>query len=600
MPFRKTHNLGKGGRVTRPSRVIFLDTETSQNEYGDGVVKHRLKLGVAIYCRSRRGQALRPQDELVFYDNTTFWDWLDVLPDDKTKTLLVAHNLNYDLPVTHAFHELEQRSWKLKGYYSSGMVNIFRWKRGTQRLEAIDNGNFFPGSLDKWGQIVGYPKLAVEFDTVSDAELIAYCRRDVEIMIELWRYWMQFLDDNDCGAFRPTVASTAFGAFRHRYNTEDVWIHGDELAISLERAAYKGGRVECLFQGARKWGPFYYCDVNNMYGHVMKEHLYPISLWGSKCYPKMVELVYRLNRYSVIAHVKVNVTENWFPHKVNGRRAYPTGTFVTTLTTPELHLAYDNGWIEQVYAMAWYRQGRLFADYVDHFYSARKAYESDGNKPMASIAKLMINSLYGKFGQRGIKQWIDGECDPDTSLTITIYTDGEEKPYTMTHLGGQIIYTQAHGEGWNSFPAIAAHVTAYARLHLYRLMQMVPQEHRYYMDTDSLIVDEQGLSYLQSELDENKLGALKIERNSPYLIVNAPKDYFMDDHIRIKGIRADAELVAPNTYSQTQWSRLAGMLRRGNAKDYTTQTVTKTLQREVWSGEVQPSGWVLPFHLHED
>jgi hypothetical protein len=581
----------------RPSHIIFLDTETTQTNLGVGEIKHTLKLGYAQYCRSRRGKSLVVQSTHVIKDVPSFWQWVDRLHQPKTKIYLVAHNLNFDLPVLDAFSELSRRGYTLTQFYSKGMTGIFRWRNDSRHLIALDNGNFFAGRLEKWGGIVGLPKLKVDFETVNDDELLTYCMRDVEIMRRLWLTWFEFLDANNCGSFKYTVASTAFNTYRHAFIPGRIYLHSDDHLCRLERDAYHGGRVECFYQGELDDDRYYYLDVNNMYGYVMREHTYPTALWGSKDAASISFLASKLARACVVANVDVKIDDNPYPYKHNGYQCYPIGSFNITLTTPELRYALERDWIRAVYDIAWYKPSPLFKAYIDHFYALRLKYREQGQEGFATIAKLLINSLYGKFGQRGLQQEKIGECDPTIVKSERVYNNRTGRVSELIYLGGSIIETWGEGESYYSFPAIAAHVTAYARMHLFSLIRSVPQKHVYYCDTDSLIVDSEGLSEIGHLLDENQLGSLKIELESDWLIINAPKDYHMENRFRTKGISHNAEQIDDDTYRQIQWRRLRGMIHLGSVSHYRATMTTKHLSRRIHSGVVYPDGWIKPFVL---
>jgi hypothetical protein len=167
----------------------------------------------------------------------------------------------------------------------------------------------------------------------------------------------------------------------------------------------------------------------------------------------------------------------------------------------------------------------------------------------------------------------------------------------ITSLGGSIYETQPEGESYHSMPVIAAHVTANARLYLWSLIEKAGRENVFYCDTDSLIVNRMGYYNLESEIQENTLGKLKIETQSPYLIVNAPKDYEMSDRRKIKGIRANAQQLDDNTFLQEQWVKLAGLIRQGFENGYTSKEITKHQERVIYSGVVTETGRIDPFHL---
>lgn len=591
------HVLSRSGKSTRPSRLIFFDTETEARPDQLGRTVHTLKLGYAVACRTRRGQRLKVHDDIVFTSPGEFWDWVDRLCTLQTKYYLVAHNLNFDLPVLKAFSELGARGWELTSVYSKQSIGIYRWESEGRKLYALDNGNFFRGKLARWAEIINLPKLPIDFRSADNAELLTYCKRDVFILHELWVKWLDFLDDHECGKFGSTIAATAFNTYRHRFMPCDIWIDHTPETVALERAAYRGGRVEVLYQGYRRHGHFHYVDVNSMYGYIMQQNIFPAGVIGCAPCKSLKILERKLNNFAVVARVTVNVTDNWFPIKINDHTCYPLGEFTTTLTTPELILALKNDWIKEVHHAAWYRQAPLFYQYVNYFQSLKEYYQEQDNLPFAGIAKMFINSLYGKFGQLGLSMTKIGSCDPGETMKMSVVDIDHNEYYSITKIGGSVIREQKSGEGYNSFPAIAAHVTAYARIYLNRIRKMIPPRNVFYMDTDSLIIDDHGLSYLDHLLHPTQPGKLKIELSSKWLMVNAPKDYRMEGRTRVKGVRADAELIAPNAYLQDQWARIPGLIQDGNVDQFYTRKIIKHLRRLIYSGVVQDSGWVTPFVL---
>jgi len=587
----------KGDR--RPRRLIFFDTETRMEFRSDWRTIHKLRVGVAQFHTYDPIDGWSFRKELVFRSPGEFWSWVDAGCKPKSTTYIVAHNIVFDLSVTGGFKRLAELGWELGSWYQKGMVGIFRWRKGERRLVGLDNGNFFGGKLEKWGERLGLPKLEVDFRTVEDDELIVYCRRDVEIMVRLWQTWLRFLDDHGCGSFKPTVSSTAFNTWRRRFLRERVHIHTDELATEIEREAYKGGRTECLWLGYSADGPYYYLDVNNMYGYVLSTFEYPAGLWNSVERGDPYNLAYKLERHAVIARVLVEVDEPVYPFELFGHVCYPVGSYWTTLTTPELELAWRRGWIRDVGPMAWYRKARLFDEYVREFYELRRRYRREGNEGFAQICKLLINGLYGKFGQKGLIQEVIGDCDPSIVRREEVFCPETGEIWDQVWLGGKIFRERREGEAYHSFPGIAAHVTAYARMVLWELARSVPKRHLYYMDTDSLIVDRVGYEALKPFVQPDRLGALKVELESSTLEINAPKDYRMDRRIRQKGISSQAVEVRNGAWMQEHWPKLPGLIRAGVSEGYYTQMTVRSRSGRFHQGVVRPDGWVEPFVLEE-
>jgi hypothetical protein len=151
------------------------------------------------------------------------------------------------------------------------------------------------------------------------------------------------------------------------------------------------------------------------------------------------------------------------------------------------------------------------------------------------------------------------------------------------------------GECFDSFPAIAAHVTGYARIYLWSLMQKAGWGNYFYCDTDSLIVNKAGLDNLLDTMSQTKLGHLKIDDTVNSVTIRGLKDYSTIAKTVTKGIRKNAVKLSDGVYSQEKWPSFRGLLRSGQPENYIVETVTKHLTREYYKGTVTPSGVVLPF-----
>ncbi|GAH53123.1 unnamed protein product, partial [marine sediment metagenome] len=176
-----------------------------------------------------------------------------------------------------------------------------------------------------------------------------------------------------------------------------------------------------------------------------------------------------------------------------------------------------------------------------------------------------------------------------------VFNMGGRRVTKIRYLLGELFIMTGHGESFDSFPAIAAHVTAYARMYLWSLMQQAGYGNYFYCDTDSLIVNEDGLCKLDELITPNKLGGLKKENIAQSVSIRGLKDYTFGIKNVVKGIRKNAIEVSKGVFQQEQWPSFRGLLRSGEPDTYTVGTTTKHLNREYTKGEVSPDGVVTPF-----
>ena len=244
-----------------------------------------------------------------------------------------------------------------------------------------------------------------------------------------------------------------------------------------------------------------------------------------------------------------------------------------------------------------YHRDVIFADYVDFFYSKRLEAKKQGDKATQGIVKLFLNSLYGKFGQTGQRWTIVGEAESNAVSHYQLWDADEGKLTNYRTFGGLTEELERLPESGESFPAIASHITAHARMYLYYLMRVAGLDNLYYCDTDSLMVNREGYENLLSQMDDSELGMLKLEWESDNVVIRGLKDYSIDGADKIKGIRKDAQVISDNVYTQEQFRGIEGMIRAGDMDRILIKTVTKKLMREYLKGQVAESGRVYPLNL---
>ncbi len=593
---RNNHLLTKSKGERRPRNILFFDTETNVERFQDESEFHTLKYGFALFCFYDAHKGLTIQEEFEFTTPKEFCEYVVILANRYDQLYVVSHNIIYDIAAVHGLVLLPQYGYTIKSLYSKATTTIIKLVHNKRTINLIDNSNFFVGTLAKLSELTDVPKLKIDLDNCTFDELKIYCKRDVEIIYKLWQIWFKFLHIHEIGNFKLTTSSSAFEAFRHNHISHSISLHNNEQAITLERDSYHGGRVECKYLGYVE-GNLYYLDVNSMYPYVMRGNVYPYRLYTYYENCPVETLTRLLAKYCVVAKVRITATHNAYPAMVNNKLCYPVGTFVTSLCTPELEFALKNDKIEEIYSLAYYAQDYLFTSFVDYFYTLRLKYKAEGNKTFEQLVKMILNGCYGKFGQKDIIQEVIGEANPEQVGIMYGYDASSGSYWTDTTLGGMVIRTTEGEVAHNAFPAIAAHVTSYARMHLFSLISQVPAGHYYYCDTDSLIVDDIGYDALKSNLHDTQLGCLKIEQTSSWLGILAPKTYNMDNRFKAKGIAKTARLIEQFRWKQQRWPKLGSMIANYGVVDYHTFPMEKQLSLINSAVNVSASGWTSPLQV---
>ncbi|NIQ91319.1 MAG: hypothetical protein GWN93_20845 [Deltaproteobacteria bacterium] len=253
--------------------------------------------------------------------------------------------------------------------------------------------------------------------------------------------------------------------------------------------------------------------------------------------------------------------------------------------------------IVSVRRLAVYKGDTVFKKYIDFFYNERLKFKASSDSAYTLLTKLFMNSLYGKFGQR-IEDYVPIATNPDHEVGFFSEWDADEgKWIRMRKLKGNVEVFLNHVESYNSFPAIAAHVTAYARLYLYTLFHILPYGSFYYCDTDSLIVDERGLKALRNAMSGDKLGYLSLQKESAAIRINNVKDYEFNHRRKIKGVKGASKQTSYNQFTTWHQQSLKSVLWDNKQDKCLWIRTDKNLKQDYHKGIFYPGGDTLPFRF---
>lgn len=577
---------------------MWVDTETRERQIGPNLVSHHLWYGWAAYQRRTRGSAWTAPEWFRFENAVLFWEWIFQHVRPRTQMFLYAHNWSFDGPVLHTFSLLPDFGWELtRGVIQSPPI-ILKWRQENRTITMLDTLNWWRCSLAQLGESIGVAKLPMPTKDASGKVWDTYCRQDVEVIRVATHHWWEVLEKYDLGGYANTIAGQAVRAYRHRFLDVPILIDSCDEALQLARDALHGGRTEMFRQG-RVEGPIYALDVNAMYPHVMREQEFPTVLRGHMRQVQTRELHAWLKHYALTAEVEIETTTPDYGHVHEDRLCFPIGRLRTVLTTPDLLHAIRHGHLRRVLHCALYDHAPIFRSFVDAIYKLRRKAQREGNRVHSDLLKKLMNSLYGKFAQRGEVWEVVDHIDDDSAKVWDEldYETGSITPYRQ--LAGCVQKRIALREAPDSHPAIAAHVTAYARQALRRLIRKAGPPNVLYVDTDSLYVREAGFRGLQDEIDPGRLGALKLEATLAWMVIHGAKDYMTPSKTVTKGVRARAEWIDLATVKQDKWSTLKGLVQSGQVEAPTTEVQVKHLSRLYTKGAVHPDGSVTPLRLSE-
>lgn len=593
------HVLSRGRKQTQPQRVIFFDTETTWREGKDGTQSHYLRMGWACYINyQKRGVVKKERRWFYFEKQHDYHKWVYSLLRDNRTVYAIGSNVWFDIRITNIDYFLFSKGYICDRLYDEGLCTILRYSKGSSHIIFLAIQNFLRYSVDGLGELLGLPKLHVDFLKSNKADMKRYCKRDVEILVEAFTWYLDFITKRESGSFGITISQQAFNLYRSSFMPTKIVIHTNETVIRLERDGYFGGRTEPFFIGKVPEQVIHKIDINALYGSVMIKHCFPRELLSYHERLSVSRCRQLIQRHGIIARVRVNITEPFLPIVIAKKTCFPIGEFDTVVCTEALQRLLAKNQVVQILEAALYDMAVLFAGYVEHYNELKERFTKSDEKLGRATCKLLINSLYGKFGQFQ-EDLLDVEpTEPTMIENMPIYdVDGTSVGKIVTYGGLRRYYGSQIHNARNSLVAVAAHVTEYARFSLWNFICKAGRDNVYYCDTDSLFVNEQGYKRLSRYIDAARLGYFKYEGAVKECIIYGAKDYVIDGQHVCKGIRAEAEEVAAGVYEQYKFSSFRTFLSSDIHDTYKVVKIRKKLKRQYSKGILHNNGRVSPFRL---
>lgn len=400
------------------------------------------------------------------------------------------------------------------------------------------------------------------------------------------------------GSLQTTAGAQAMHGFRAGYYRGGIWCHNDATALAGESDSYYGGRCEAFRIGDTGRSAWHF-DYRSLYPSVCVQHGLPIRYRGRRERTGGPGGYDRATLARAIARVTIRTDEPAYPYRRGEIVIWPVGTFTTTLCGPGLTDAFDRDRITELHWIQEYELDSALADYCDAIHRARSEAEDAHESDIAAMCKLLSVSLPGKFGQRRDGWEHCPSHPPDCEYGQWIGRDDSGAPCEYRAVAGQT-FKRVKGD-WlpDACPAIAAWITSLGRMRLLDAIRAAGWAHTYYVDTDALIVDDEGMDGLVA-------AGLVRERTLGYL---SAKGYYDSlDILGIKYYRHDGITVcAGQAIERSQQSDTPGMVwiqrgpdeyvRQGRRPDVVSELQPYQRTLEYRHGVVRPDGTVTPHRI---
>lgn len=592
------HIMKPNKNTEMPRYHAFLDTETKGIDIGLDMLEQSLKVGWCCFQYYDIERREKYEKWIEFRRAKEVWEFIDKEIPNKGTVWVWAHNMDFDFRVCKGFTELEKLGYHLSKFvFETGRV-MLKWIKPGKAINVVDTLNYFKVSLAKLGEDIGIPKMEVDFETTSDKNLSEYCKNDVQIIKVAITRLLEFIYENDFGSFKPTVAAQAFAAYKHRFMEFPLFIHNNLTADEVEVASYKGGRTEAFFIGDVSDKELICLDVNSMYPFMMRDKELPTKMVKIISNVTVGKLKKYMKEYLVIADMEFYIEKPAIGVK-RDRLTFPIGYIRDTVTSPEIEVIMRDGIINRIYRICLYEHRDVFKKYVENIYALRMKYKQEGNFSYQLFCKYLLNSLYGKFGQRIQKlDAVQADMSLKDNFILDYYDADLKKKVVEYHFGGKIFMKGKKAPSFDTFTAIPSFITAYARMYLWELIEKAGEENVYYCDTDSLFVSRKGKERLRGFLDSRELGKLGVE-DKEITFIRGVKDYDTVAERKIKGIRKDAVKISDRTYEQIQFEKLFTGGRNDRSERVVIKKVRKTMTGIYTKGNVEATGEVKPYWFKE-
>lgn len=381
-----------------------------------------------------------------------------------------------------------------------------------KRIVMRDSMAVFPGTLREFAKcfIPELPKGDIDFEKETfnpeDESHIAYAIRDAQILRYGIPRFNSLLQKHYDVSIGHTTAGTALKAWQATipegvYYAPSKWGKRERFI----REGYYGGLVFLTRTDEVQNAVTF--DINSSYPDAMCTKGVP---WGSVIasnnYKNGLMGIYRIRcraPHQLVVPILPRRDER-------GYMRWHGGEFETVCTSAEILFAERHGYCvtEVMEGICWEQTIFPFNDFIEKCKTIRRDFKG---QPEETLAKLMQNSLYGKYGSRRERLTVFSPTSDDETLGAT-----------PIDADGFFWLKKEFADDLRCIPEWAVFITAHARLKLLDQVYKIGVENVIYGDTDSLTV----IAPVSKMFDEGSgYGQWKREKNWNRFRAIAPKVY---------------------------------------------------------------------------
>jgi hypothetical protein len=560
---RAAHWVKANHQTRIPKRWVSFDTE-SLREKGEDEEVQRWASGAAVRWRTdlKTGQHV---ERLTFQDPKALWTWVDSFCTAGVRTIAIAHNLSYDVRISDVFNILPTLGFSLEWCNLDRSVSAMTWRSDHGTLVLCDLFTWIPKSLRDIGALVDLPKLEMPHASAPRDVWDTYCLRDADIVHRAVTQLVDYVAVNQLGNWQPTGAGMAYSTWRHKFMTHKVLVHDNPDVLDAERAAMHTGRAEAWRHGICSDGPWHEVDMRSAYTHIAAECELPAKYKFSCGKISQAQYEELSGIYRVLCKVRVNTRVPVVPYDTGFSHIWPTGSFVTWLWDVEVNEALAEGadisW-DRVHV---YAKAPILRDWAQWVLSVMRGDDESARPIVQAWTKHCGRALIGRLSLR-VPSWEPYGANPYGTPGISYdveYATG--KVTRMMHVGDKTFYEAARTEGHDSLPQITGWIMAECRIRLWQAMRAAGFENIAHVDTDSVLVNAQGLRRLRETYAGSFSLLWQIKATWQALLVYGPRNMRAGRERKLAGVPKKAVEVRENVFEGELWRGLAADMMAGRA-----------------------------------
>ena len=474
---------------------------------------------------------------------SAFVEWFPTLFEVDKEIFIFAHN-GAQFDYKFLMSELMNRySVEITGDHNK--IILFK----IRNVSFLDFFLFFPTSLNNLSKSwIGEEKLEFDhnkinldnYNTEYKQLAIEYCKKDCILLFKI------------VNKFLCTIFETSF---KNNINLSGVlnFYTAPQLALRIFKSIY----LQCELEGSIGWNYLiekesYYGGMCVVYRKQGLENLYCYDV--NSCYPASMLCLMPFKLINEIDNLDDNINFiDYYLYQIDYR--YKENQIIVNLPTRlDDEIIYVRNGIKKwhwgaeiktaillgcevlkIHKIREYEGKYIFKDYIEDIYAMRLKAKEDNNKCLIDFFKLLMNSLYGKLGQKlNLQKNIVSIAE--LNEVVMYYNDDKIKNIKM--LDGNCVEYEYEDlkEYYNQIGSLvrfSSYITARARCILLSPFAdgVLNHENLFYTDTDSIFINKK---LPKNYVSDTILGKFKLEYEINKAFFLAPKMYIVESNNEIK------------------------------------------------------------------